>query len=409
MILPFLLFSESVLPAQAFDLTLGSITTEQRFNWVSFALQTWVDQYERAYGQDRLNLNLGQDKEIVLAYLDRIGQIQALEKQIETAYIQRSPDENSQTTSEPSLLAQEQDLADLRAVHEATTNEVEQILAAQVSQVILAEGFGQDGELWPPLTFRFTDLPTLLIISPRDKIEFFYGQFLLPSLSATGRSALETQTEAELDVSALVDNVGGIAFWPALVTNRASLRGFLDTIAHEWAHNYLVFYPLGRRYFNGRELMTINETVASIFGEEIATLTLAKYYPEFLPPPSPSPQPSLPTPTPDPDAPETFGQAMRRIRLQVDEMLAEGKVEEAEAFMELERQKLVERGYRLRKLNQAYFAFRGSYAVSPGAVDPIGPWLRQLRAEKESLKIFMDQAAEITSLADLLEKVDVEQ
>ena len=40
---------------------------------------------------------------------------------------------------------------------------------------------------------------------------------------------------------------------------------------------------------------------------------------------------------------------------------------------------LLEQGYVIRKLNQAYFAFHGSYAVGTSATDPIGGKLRSLR------------------------------
>jgi hypothetical protein len=97
---------------------------------------------------------------------------------------------------------------------------------------------------------------------------------------------------------------------------------------------------------------------------------------------------------------------MRRIRLHVDELLAQGRVEEAETYMEAERQKLVAQGYNLRRLNQAYFAFHGSYATSPASVDPIGPWLRQLRARNGSLKAFLDQVSRMRSLDDLLQVLE---
>jgi hypothetical protein len=73
--------------------------------------------------------------------------------------------------------------------------------------------------------------------------------------------------------------------------------------------------------------------------------------------------------------------------------------------MEVERKKLVAEGYGLRRLNQAYFAFHGSYATSPASVDPIGPWLHQLRAQSGSLKAFVDRAAGMTSLDDLLRAI----
>jgi hypothetical protein len=80
-------------------------------------------------------------------------------------------------------------------------------------------------------------------------------------------------------------------------------------------------------------------------------------------------------------------------------LLAENKIEAAEAFMEAERLKLVEQGYPLRKLNQAYFAFHGSYALSPGSIDPTGTQLRQLRAASPSLKAFLDRVGWLNSAA----------
>jgi hypothetical protein len=82
--------------------------------------------------------------------------------------------------------------------------------------------------------------------------------------------------------------------------------------------------------------------------------------------------------------------------------MAEGRVAEAEAYMEARRHVFVENGYRhLRKLNQAYFAFHGSYAISPGAVDPIGPLLKRLRLRHGSLKSFADAVQGIATYQDL--------
>ncbi len=66
-------------------------------------------------------------------------------------------------------------------------------------------------------------------------------------------------------------------------------------------------------------------------------------------------------------------------------------------------------GYSLRRLNQAYFAFHGSYATSPASVDPIGPWLHQLRDQSGSLKAFVDRASQISSLDDLLRAIGQRQ
>ena len=68
-----------------------------------------------------------------------------------------------------------------------------------------------------------------------------------------------------------------------------------------------------------------------------------------------------------------FGKLMRETRLTVDRLLAEGQIQEAESYMEVQRKLLTENGHPIRKLNQAYFAFYGTYAHGPASVDPIGP------------------------------------
>jgi hypothetical protein len=90
----------------------------------------------------------------------------------------------------------------------------------------------------------------------------------------------------------------------------------------------------------------------------------------------------------------------------VDALLAEGKVEEAEAYMEERRQVFWDEGYQIRKLNQAFFAFYGGYAAEPGGAsggDPIGPMLREIRAASPSLRAFLDTMGGVTSFEDLLD------
>ncbi|OGO24020.1 MAG: hypothetical protein A2144_05680 [Chloroflexi bacterium RBG_16_50_9] len=66
------------------------------------------------------------------------------------------------------------------------------------------------------------------------------------------------------------------------------------------------------------------------------------------------------------------------------------------------------RGYRIRKLNQAYFAFHGTYADSPASISPIGVELRKLRSQSASLKDFMDTVSGMTSREDLAASVRYE-
>jgi hypothetical protein len=152
-------------------------------------------------------------------------------------------------------------------------------------------------------------------------------------------------------------------------------------------------------------LRTINETAASIAGNEIGLALVTRYYPELAPAPPPPPQ-EEPAPSDEP-APEpvfSFNAEMRLTRMRVDELLAEGKVEEAEAYMEERRQFLWENGYHIRKLNQAYFAFYGAYADEPGGAageDPVGAAVRDLRLQSASLADFLNRISWMTSFDQL--------
>jgi hypothetical protein len=201
-----------------------------------------------------------------------------------------------------------------------------------------------------------------------------------------------------------VSNIGGLAAYPAMLLESASLNWVTDVAVHEWTHHYLTLLPLGWNYGVAPETRTINETVASIVGVEAGRLTVARYYPELLPPePEPaSEEPEEETPPPEPPAFE-YRAEMRETRIQADELLAEGKIEEAEAYMEERRQEFVAHGHYIRKLNQAYFAFHGAYADQPGAAgaDPIGPAVRELRTHSPNLHAFVTRIARVTTLAEL--------
>ena len=89
------------------------------------------------------------------------------------------------------------------------------------------------------------------------------------------------------------------------------------------------------------------------------------------------------------DARNDFRREMHATRLRVDDLLERGRIEEAEAYMESRRQVFVEEGYPIRKLNQAYFAFYGTYADNPASVSPIGQEVDRLREISGSLGEFV--------------------
>jgi hypothetical protein len=300
-------------------------------------------------------------------------------------------------------------LADLRADQQARQPLAEAILEEQIATVLIDEGFGVLGQELPPVSAHFTPLPTLIVISPRDRIENIFSLSLRHGLDTAQRENIEVQIDSALDVSSLVTNIGGLAAYPSMLLESSWLPWVAEVTAHEWTHHYLAPRPLGWYYAESGETRTINETTASITGKEIGYEVITRYYPELPPPELPSlsepadeKEPEEETPPPEP--PEfDYRLEMRETRIRADELLAEDRIEEAETYMEERRQIFVSEGYAIRKLNQAYFAFHGSYADAPGASggDPIGPTVLRLRAHSPSLYIFVNRVAGITRLSEL--------
>ena len=246
----------------------------------------------------------------------------------------------------------------------------------------------------------------MLILSPRERIERLDGAILQTGLTGDEREQIESRAETSTDWSALVVNTGGIAFYPSIARNDAGLDFALETIAHEWVHHWLWFRPLGRRYFESGELATLNETVATIAGLEIGRLARHR-----LDGTGPPPLAHLNSALGDGERsgikePDRFDfqSEMRATRVRVDELLAAGDIDGAEEYMEDRRLVFVSEGYAIRKLNQAFFAFHGTYATTGAAgVNVIGEQMTELRRRSSSLEEFLRTAAEITSAEELAE------
>lgn len=280
----------------------------------------------------------------------------------------------------------------------------ETILQEQLAVILADLGLDLGGKPFPPVAFRFSELPYALIVSPRDVIQQDANIQLQTDLSLERRVALEQQVEAGLDVSALVVPVGGYGTYPTMIQQSSSLPWITEVVAHEWIHNYLSLRPLGLRYDESGDLRTMNETTATLMGRALGRLVLARYYPERIPPePPPEPEARLPEEEPEPQGFD-FREEMRRTRVRVDELLANSRIEEAEAFMEARRQVFWENGYRIRRLNQAYFAFHGSYAAEPGGAagdDPVGEAVRELWAQVDNPVGFLRKMARMKGPEDL--------
>lgn len=289
--------------------------------------------------------------------------------------------------------------------HEAELRgRVEETVESAVADTLRELGFGGWHGVFPPVDTVLTGSPTVLILSPRERIERLDGMLLRTGLSNDQREGIEARMEGATGWSALVVNTGGIAFYPSITRNNVGLDYALETIAHEWVHQWLWWRPLGRRYFDSGDLTTLNETVATIAGIEIGQLArhrLEGSEPQPLAHPYHAPTGGEHTALDDPTR-FNFQAEMRTTRVRVDELLAAGDVDGAEAYMEERRLVFVAEGYALRKLNQAYFAFHGAYATTGAAgVSVIGEQVQELRRQSSSLEEFLRTAAEFTSAEDL--------
>ena len=284
---------------------------------------------------------------------------------------------------------------DLRHERAAIENTVERILEARLTEVVEEIGvtrrFGGD-IVWPPVSIEFEDPPAVLVRSPRDVIRRDDQQLLRGDLPIERVQRIERDAERDGETSALVVNIGGIAMYPAIVPPSSDYHFVLQDIAHEWLHHYLYFTPLGRRYGESAELTTLNETVANMGGREIGDIAFERY-------PLTGEGPAV---LPSPRAQEIdFTAEMRGLRREVELLLAAGRIDEAERRMEEKRSYLAENGRYIRRLNQAYFAFHGSYADGPGSIDPIGPRLDDLRQQSGSVEEFIERARDVTSVEAL--------
>ncbi|MBI3241038.1 MAG: hypothetical protein HYZ49_01930 [Chloroflexi bacterium] len=376
-----------------------------QFDFVGWTLEALGFKAAQTLSTEQSYLDTDQRKQIVLDYFDLLDQSLKLNREIDDIFA--DPNQADPASASAGLNAE---LAEIRACMNEIQPIAEAVLQEQIAAVLAEEGFAVGGQIVPPVSFHITALPGFLVVSPRDRIELQSYANIEPGLTAEDEVALEEKIETELNVSALVVPLGGLGTYPTMIYETSNLNYTLEVGAHEWTHNYLTLRPLGINYEGSPELRTMNEVAATLAGQEIGQQVIARYYPERVPPPPvPTVAPTLapaPTPTPDPNRFD-FNLQMHETRVKVDELLAAGKIAEAEAYMEARRQVFLDHGYRIRKLNQAYFAFYGAYNIGLGAGgrDPVGPAVRQLRDRSQSIKAFLDTLSWMTSFGDLQEAV----
>ena len=404
-----LLLGKSILPPGDSTEQVRAFTRTLEFDYIAWTLDAMFLKFEQfslgtnAYLPDETNAQL------VLDYIDLIRSVQQKEAELASLF------------ADPNVADPETASADLRLELAASYEQrsrlgplAESILQSQLRTILNEMGLTVGGQPFPPILYHSTAIPHALIVSPRSVIQQDYNISISPDITLDEQAALEDQITKALDVSALVVPIGGVGTYPTMIAQTSNLNWLAEVVAHEWIHNFFTLRPLGFSYLNSPELRTMNETAASIAGKELGRALIARFYPEFLPPEEPPPPPpsEAPEPTPEPEPPPepvfSFTAEMRDTRLIADALLAAGKIEEAEEYMELRRRFLWDNGYQIRKLNQAYFAFYGAYADSPGGaagVDPVGQAVRLLRAQSATLTEFLNTISWMASFEGLQEAV----
>jgi hypothetical protein len=271
-----------------------------------------------------------------------------------------------------------------------------------VTDVLRSEGIGipvpfvPDGSVvFPPVSFAFVAQQKVLIVSPRDQIRVVQSELLQPQVTLARAEQIEASAD-ELGYSSLVVPIGGLATFPTMVVEGARPLDAVVAVTHEWIHGYLFFSPLGIRYWSSQEARTINETVTDMVSRELGRKVAGELDLDV-------------TPAGRPDAPRPsdvqFRAMMRETRVRLDSLLAAGRVEEAEAYLRERQREFQEAGFQIRKLNQAYFAFYGSYGDAAAGVNPIPRQLGYLRAASGSPAEFLRRVSQLTNAADLARAV----
>ena len=257
------------------------------------------------------------------------------------------------------------------------------------------------GTVFPPVDLVFTGAPLVLVVSPRDRIERQDSMLLDTRIKVSEMERLEDELLRKQDSAALVLRAGGVASYPSMVNASGGLYNVVVTAVHEWLHHYWFFRPLGWNYFSNDTMTTLNETAADLAGKELGAMVYQNITGQ------PPPQALHPEHDGTHDHPGAFNffDEMRETRLEVDRLLEQKRIPEAEAYMEERRQVFVENGYTLRKLNQAYFAFHGAYGTSPSSISPIQGQVELVRAHTTSVGEFVHVMSQFGDYAKFEEYV----
>ncbi|MCL0104376.1 hypothetical protein M1O57_02070 [Dehalococcoidia bacterium] len=336
-----------------------------------------------------------------LSQSERVAKVEEYFVLVEQARELRRKIEREENQAREGILQRE--LSKIQERKAELENKVEKILQEQVRAALRAQGIHHPWFstlplriFFPPVNVEIDPAPYLMVVSPRDRIIPVAQIPLKPEINWQIAAELEDQIDDRFNVSSLVsDRLSGLSTFPIMIADDRDLRVAIRTIADEWTHHFMFFVPLGRALafdFYNFDLRTVNESIACIVAEEISDMVIKKYYGHIID------EQEIRARN---ERRDKFHSELRQIMEVVEEYLSRGKIDEAEEFMEASRIDLVEKGFYVRKLNQAFFARRAPYISTPVMINPLAERVKEIREESRDLGEFLGRMSRINEPGEL--------
>ena len=374
---------------------LKRITTPFRFNLINWEIEHIFDKWAYRCCNNKVAGIQGslQDKKHVTDFFALAENIKQVEAEIE-----RMLSIDNKFTEE-GIKSLRNQLTNLNHEQASLEPHVEAVFEKAITSVLVElEIIDSIGPMrFPPVDFAFERGAMLLVQSPKNRIHRLNDILLKPNLDLFSINEIENEVEkSNQENSALIVRVGGLATYPSQVSPLLDPLSTLEMITHEWSHHWLFFRPLGRQWWNGGEIRTINETVADLVAREVGVIAFNKLEIDLV-------QKRAGLVNSATKNTFDFKTFMLDTRLKLETLLDENKIKESEEWLENRRLALSLHGVPIRKLNTAYFAFYGSYATDSrsGEENPIVDQLYRVRLASGSLSGFLDAVSKVTSAEDL--------
>jgi hypothetical protein len=368
------------------DIFDKSLEEKEFFSILKYEITTIGNKYIYSFRSIFSKDNKEYAKNSLIQFKSLTKKIYALEKEKEIT--------STVTSKQKNIEQLEKEITTLRKKRNSILLKIEKEIQKIVRNQIKAEGIDTKGFVFPPVSIKIFDPPLLLVTSPRNVISREKEILLDSSMKNSRKNIIEQKILDEENLSAVILEIGGLASYPSMIKPNTNFERLFELTAHEWLHQYLVFYPLGRSIFKNNEMNEINETLANIFGKEISKKICANELYEIY-----CENSELTTTT---NKNFDYDLFMKETRETVDILLKNNNISKAEKYMEERRKKLENKGILIRKINQAWFAFHGTYTDSPTSVSPVFSILKKIQEDTENMKEFIDILKNIDSYEQFL-------